>query len=220
MSIRSEGDRYRKARKEMDALRQQEKCADRALVHGSSVSIPADVLGTATVAQSTLRGECKVRQNAYVIDSSLYGTAVHQTAVVESSTLPEWSVGGNAFVSGICDYSGLQVQITGKAFVTALDHVRVIGPVGSVKRTVTIYRTRGGQCEITAGCWSGTPEDLMARIKGTPSEWIGHRSSTDGPVLSNQAPLWRAQYTEICAMAVSMRARWSAVSVRGHWPAK
>jgi hypothetical protein len=135
-------------------------------------------------------GYARVSDNAHVFDNArVSGNAwVSDNARVSGDA----RVFDNALVSGDA--------WVGDAEVRAPRHVLTVGPIGSVQRTVTIWRHQDGTARITAGCWTGTPGELAERI--APGGEHGWPAKDEGR--------WRADYEAVVALARARQAEWAA----------
>lgn len=124
--------------------------------------------------------DARVGDNAWVGDDAEVG----DNAWIGNSA----RVGGNALVGGnswVADHSqvggnaqvGGNSRIGGYADVQSTHHYLTIGPIGTERRYVTISRQRptDGRWghQIVAGCWSGTCDELAARIADPDTAWPG-----------------------------------------------
>ena len=127
-------------------------------------------------------------------DAQVYGDA----RVCDSA----W-VSGSARVCGYAEVSG-DAQVSGRGDISDTRHYLTHGPIGSEDRTVTIHRHYDGPAAtawghlVIAGCWTGTLDQLEARIDGHP--W------GDDPAAARHA----ADYRAFIAAARPRAAEWAA----------
>ena len=144
-----------------------------------------------------------VDDTAYVgPDAGVSGSAlVSGTAWVSGSAWVYGSarVSGTARVCGTAHVSGT-ARVSGTAQVEHPRHVLTVGPVGSEHRTVTAYRTEDGH-EVAAGCWSGTVDELTARIADPAVAW------PDAGAADRER--WQADYEAVVALVRGRVTEWN-----------
>lgn len=132
--------------------------------------------------------DATVEGNAWVYgDARVYGSA---------------RVSGDAWVYG-------SARVSGYGDLTHTRHYLTVGPIGSEHRYVTVHRDYAGPAaetwghRVNAGCWSGTLDELAARIEpGGGNGWA------DG-----EANRYRAEYAALIALARIRVAEWEAEPV-------
>ena len=82
---------------------------------------------------------------------------------------PDATVGRHAIV-GPGATVGQGATVGPDARVVERHQIITVAPVGSEDRTVTCYRTETGH-SIQAGCWTGTVDELRARIADPSEAW-------------------------------------------------
>ena len=123
--------------------------------------------------ESNLSGGARVSGNAWV-----YGGA---------------RVFGNARVSG-------NAQVSGGAWVTEIQHVLSVGPLGSESVTATAFRDTTGHL-LHVGCWRGTVDELAAEVERRAKNW-----QCDEPT----AARWRAEYAALETLVRARITGWEA----------
>lgn len=118
----------------------------KALVRGNAqVYGNAQVSGNARVHDNAqVYGDAKVYDNAQICDNAqVYGNA---------------RVGGSAFVYG-------SARIGGNALIRQVTDYLTLGPIGSRHDITTFYRAREYHVEVMCGCFSGSLDDFVERVK-------------------------------------------------------
>ena len=168
------------------------------------VSDYAQVSGNAQVS-----GYAWVSGNAWVSD---YARVSDYAWVSGNARVSDYAqVSGNAQVSGyarVSDYAQVSgnAWVSGRGDLTSPRHYLTAGPVGSEDRTVTLHRTYPGAGrdtwghQVNAGCWSGTLDELAARIA----------SDNEHRWRESDAARWRADYEAIIALFRVRVSEWEA----------
>lgn len=135
----------------------------------------------------------KVYDSARICDSArVYGSAL---------------VTGSAWVYGSAEVYGAAL-VSGRGDIAHTRHWLTVGPLGSANRAMTIHRHYDGPDTDTwghlviAGCWSGTLNQLAARIAGDDHGWT-----------PDQAAQWRADYEAAITYARIRVSEWEAEPV-------
>jgi len=147
-------------------VERRENVSDNARVYGNAwVADDAQVYGEARVSDNVrVSGEARVYGNAWVADDArVYGNArVYGKARVSGNA----RVSGSAQVYGNARVYG-EAQVYGKADIRQTDDYMTVGPIGSRRSTLTMYRVEK-DIQLTTGCFTGTEQKFMARLLETP----------------------------------------------------
>ena len=151
---------------------------DNAKVYGNAV-----VFGNALIFESA-----KVCERSKVLENAkVYG---HATIEGEAVISGEPRISGNAFVSGKSRVRGRpfisdavcikgnsvvfanahlegKADVYGDAYIASDDDFCVFSKFGSVNRDTTFFKTLGRKVFVTCGCFKGTIEDFVKRVKET-----------------------------------------------------
>lgn len=139
----------------------------------------AFVIGNARVYDDAeVHGNALVCGNAGVFDDAeVCGRAcVYGNAEVYGSA----RVYGRACVHGDC-------RISEKARICRDNQVLTIGPIGSRDATITFYRNKNDEITVVCGCFLGTIDDFLKKVKKT------HGDSKHGDVYRLAAELAKIQ---------------------------
>ena len=84
-------------------------------------------------------------------------------------------VSGNAWVSGDARVSGDawvygNAQVSGNAWVYGNAHYLTMGPIGSRDDTITFFRTKELHISVKIGCFRGTVDEFILKVKETHAE--------------------------------------------------
>ena len=119
----------------------------------------ARVYGNAEVwGNAWVYGDARVWGNAWVYgDARIYGNAgIYGNAEV-------W---GNAEVCGNAEVWD-NARIWDNAEVFRMEHYLVTGPIGSRNAFTTFFRTKDGRITVVCGCFFGTIDEFLAKVKQT-----------------------------------------------------
>lgn len=106
---------------------------------------------------------------------------------------------GNARVSGNARVYG-GAWVSGDAWVTEIQHVLSVGPLGSESVTATAFRDTTGHL-LHVGCWRGTVDELAAEVERRAKNW-----QCDEPT----AARWRAEYAALETLVRARITGWEA----------
>ena len=78
-------------------------------------------------------------------------------------------VSGDARVYGNAEISG-NAEIYGNARVSGRNHYLTVGPIGSRDDTITFFRTKALTIAVKIGCFTGTIDEFILKVKETHTE--------------------------------------------------
>ena len=73
---------------------------------------------------------------------------------------------GNACVCGNADISG-RFQISGNAYISSVDDLFIVGPIGSRNDYITFYKTKYNNIGVACIRFNGTIDEFIKKVKET-----------------------------------------------------
>ena len=133
-------------------------------------------------------GNARVYGNAEIYgDARIWGDAeVYEDAMVCGDS----EVYGNARIYDNAEVCG-NARLSGNADAFRTEHYLVMGPIGSRNAFTTFFRTKDGRITVVCGCFSGTIDEFLAKVKQT------HGNSKHAKVYQAAVEVALAQFGDV-----------------------